>query len=302
MGRIVRLIEDEMALVAELAGELGVDLEAHPVHRVSHAAAGSELSALHWGRGSAGRLVLLHGGSLNAHSWDRMILLHRLDAVALDLPGHGHSAWFDEPLYLPEQLARVVAPVIAELADGPVTLVGHSLGGLTALALAAAFPALVDRLVLVDATPGSTPDRSRDIIQFVSVPDFGTFDEMLDHVAAFKPDRDRESLRRSVLLNAARRDDGRWSWRHDPRRLRGADRWAVLFHALPEGWAHAARVRCPVLLVRGQRSPILLDRDVQHYRDVLRQVDVVEIPGAGHNVHGDAPWELGLAMRSFRDR
>lgn len=289
---------DEMALVAELAAELGVPPGARTVRRVDWEGDGRRVSALRWGTAEP-RLVLLHGGSLNAHSWDSMLLLHDIPALALDLPGHGRSAWFDEPLYLPEDVAAAVAPVIAALAPRAAAVAGHSLGGLTALVLASRWPELVRRLVLVDATPGSTPDRSQDILDFVGEAEFDSFEAFVDHAAAYRPGRDREGLRRSMRHNTRRRDDGTWTWRHDGREHPTRDRWEVVFEELPKGWDHAAAVRCPTLLVRGRRSRIVTDDDVDRYRRTVPDLRVEVIAGAGHNIHGEQPDALGAAIAAF---
>jgi pimeloyl-ACP methyl ester carboxylesterase len=297
-------VVDELALVAALADDLGVP--ARPVRRVQHDGGPTRISALQWG-GARPAIVLLHGGSLNAHAWDAMLLLHpELDALALDLPGHGHSGWFDDPVYLPDDLADAVAPAIVALAAVPVVLVGHSMGGHAALALAVRRPELVQRLVLVDTTPGSTPDRSQDLVDFVSARDFPSLDALVDHVAAFKPHRSRESLQRSVLLNARPTDEGRWTWRHDGRDRVGVDRWTRTFEELPKGWDHAAVVQHPTLVVRGDRSEIMLPSDVERYRQLVGDLRVLELADAGHNIHGDQPLALGDAVAAFalegRDR
>ena len=131
--------------------------------------------------------------------------------------------------------------------------------------------------------------------------DFASFEELLDHVAAFKPTRQRESLRRSLLLNAVETGNGRWTWRHDGRVRHGLDRWAITFRELPQGWDHAAAITCPTLLVRGGRSEIMLASDVERYRELVDDLRVVEIEGAGHNIHGDRPAELGSAIATFVD-
>ena len=111
--------------------------------------------------------------------------------------------------------------------------------------------------------------------------------------------RRRESLRRSLLLNAVETGDGRWTWRHDGRPRAGLDRWAITFRELPRGWDDAAVVACPTLLVRGERSGIMLASDVERYRALIDDLRVVEIDGAGHNIHGDRPAELGAAIATF---
>jgi pimeloyl-ACP methyl ester carboxylesterase len=289
---------DELALVRDLATELGVDPGRRTVERVEWRDGGRRVSGLRWGPGEP-RLVLLHGGSLNAHSWDAMLLMTDLPAVALDLPGHGRSSWFDEPLYLPADVAGAVGPAVAALAPGARAVAGHSLGGLAALAMAAHRPELVPRLVLVDATPGSTPDRSQDILDFVSAAEFDSFEAFVDHAAAHRPGGDRGRLRRSLRHNARRRADGTWTWRHDGRDHPTRDRWEVVFEELPKGWAHAEAVRCPALLLRGERSPIVTDGDVERYRRAIPHLRVEVITGAGHNIHGDRPGALGAAIAGF---
>lgn len=289
---------DELDLVDALAHELGVPTRT--VRRVT-ADGPTPISGLLWGEAPPA-VVLLHGGSLNAHAWDAMLLLHpELAAVALDLPGHGHSGWFEDPVYLPVDLAAAVAPAIAALAVTPVVLVGHSMGGHAALALAADRPELVERLVLVDTTPGSTPERSQELRDFVGGREFASFDALVDHVVAFKPHRSRESLRRSILLNARPTDGGGWTWRHDNRDGPGVDRWNRTFAELPKGWDHAAAVQCPMLVVRGERSEIMLPSDVERFQAIVDDLRVIELAGAGHNVHGDQPLALGAAVAAFID-
>ena len=89
-----------------------------------------------WGDG-APRLALLHGGGLNAHTWDATALALGRPLAAVDLPGHGDSAWRDDADYRAESLAPAVGEVLAALAPASEAVVGQSLGGLTAIVLAA---------------------------------------------------------------------------------------------------------------------------------------------------------------------
>ena len=102
--------------------------------------------------------MFLHGGGQNAHTWDTVILGLGVPALAVDLPGHGRSAWREDGDYGPKLNAETLRPVLREWAPKPRLVVGMSLGGLTALRLAATEPALVPELVLVDVTP-SAPER-----------------------------------------------------------------------------------------------------------------------------------------------
>ena len=124
-------------------------------------------------RGSGPALVLLHGWGLNLRIWDGLAaaLSERFRIIAVDLPGHGRSAWLPERSSLEEQAAQV-RETVAGVA-GECSLLGWSLGGQIALQLAAAdarratcpvragAAAAIHRLVLVATTP-----------RFVAAPDW----------------------------------------------------------------------------------------------------------------------------------
>ncbi|HKD00079.1 MAG TPA: alpha/beta fold hydrolase [Methylomirabilota bacterium] len=94
-------------------------------------------------------VLLIHGSGMSARSWDMQLqgLPRSLRMIALDLPGHGQSD--PAPRAGVEAYAGAVADVLAALECGPVVVVGHSLGGSVAIALAARRPDLVRGLVLI---------------------------------------------------------------------------------------------------------------------------------------------------------
>ena len=130
---------------------------------------GSPISALVWGDEPA-ELVLIHGGAQNAHTWDTVALALGRPLVAVDLPGHGHSAWRPDRDYRPQAMADDVAAAIDALAPDAATLVGMSLGGLTAIATLATHPSVADRLALVDVTPGVNQEKAAAVVAFVDGP------------------------------------------------------------------------------------------------------------------------------------
>lgn len=294
---------DEFALFHENASEHGLVLSKPPVvQRVTvQVATNRSVSALRWGQDEP-RLVLVHGGAQNAHTWDTVALALDVPMLAVDLPGHGHSSWRDDGRYVPEVMAVDLATVVAELAPRAEAVVGMSLGGLTSLALAAQAPHLVARLGLVDITPGVNRTKAKAVLDFVNGPQrFASFEELLARTMAHNPTRSESSLRRGILHNARQLDDGSWQWRYD----RGTHaRSTDDGDALPTGelsplWALLAATTCPVLLARGGVSPVVDDADVA---ELLRQrpdAEVVVIDGAGHSVQGDRPLELAEVIRRW---
>ena len=287
---------DERTLMTEVATRLGM-AGLPPVERVELAGDRVSLSALRWGEGRP-EVVFLHGGGQNAHTWDNVALRLGRDALAVDLPGHGRSGWYDEPSYLPRAMALDVAPVLE--ATRPALIVGMSMGGLTAIALAGLRPELLTRVLLVDVSPGSTPDRSADITEFGARDVFDSLDDIVEHTRAFRAEPEERSLRRSVIYNARPLPDGRWTWRADRRRLTsGEDRMAQLYADLPRYWDDVAQLRVPTMVVLGGRSPIVQPDDVARYRRLVPGIEIVTIPESGHNVQGQAPAELAALIDEF---
>jgi pimeloyl-ACP methyl ester carboxylesterase len=293
---------DEFSMFADNASEVGLPWKGDPiVRRVSvEVAPGRDLSALVWGDKPA-ELVLIHGGGQNAHTWDTVALALELPLVAIDLPGHGHSDWPGDARALePHSAAADVAVAIRALAPEAGMVVGMSLGGITAMALAARHPHLVRRLVLVDVTPGVDQDKSSDIRAFLAGPEsFASFDEILERTIQFNPTRSQSSLRRGVLHNAVQRDDGTWTWRHQLGRPAGSSGLHVDSVEFGSLWDDLGSITAPTLLVRGALSPVVDDADVAEFRRRRPDAEVMVVEKAGHSIQGDQPLELARILGSF---
>jgi len=217
--------------------------------------------------GSGPPVLLLHGLAGYAGEWSRTAewLGDRHRVVAFDARGHGASERRPRDLSRDAHLADA-AYVIEHLELGPCTVIGQSLGGVTALLLAAARPELVRALVVAEAMP-VTPGPE-----------------------------DIEEVERSLVRWAEdleRRGYGEWP-RFDPevmtRTLREAESG--------EYWQEWERVRCPVLVVRGGKGT-LTAAAARRMVESLPGTRLVEIPEAGHDVHLERLAEWQQAVEQF---
>jgi pimeloyl-ACP methyl ester carboxylesterase len=293
---------DEFGMLGENAAEVGLELDRYPaVTRRSFTVPGGQaVSAIAWGEAEP-ELVLVHGGGQNAHTWDTVVLTLGRPALAIDLPGHGHSDRRPDRDYGPWRNAEAVASVMDQAAPRATGVVGMSLGGVTTIRLAATRPDLVRRAVIVDVSPGvGDPTRTmsrteRGAVALVSGPPvYDSFEAMAEAAVATSPRRPRSAVERGVRHNSVRLPDGRWTWRYDlfgerPARLTD-------FTAL---WEDVSAITAPVMLVRGGDSKFVTDEDVAQFRSRMPGLRAEVVPDSGHAVQSDQPLALARLIQEF---
>jgi pimeloyl-ACP methyl ester carboxylesterase len=298
-----RIPYDEFGYFADNAAEFGIPFSPPSVRRDAvELADGRRMSVLAWGDAPAS-IVLLHGGGQNAHTWDTVALALDRPLVALDLPGHGHSSHRPDHAYWPGENAVALETAVRELAPDARLVVGMSLGGLSAIALADRAPDIVRALMLVDVTPGVNREKASAIAQFIDGPEyFESFDQILERTVAFNPTRSEQSLRRGIAHNAVEDADGRWRWRYDlPRRGSGDGDTGAIIPGIETLWEAISNYPGPITLARGALSPVVDDADVAELLRRRPDAQVEVFDGAGHSIQGDKPVELAAYLASALD-
>lgn len=292
---------DEFSYLPQQAHALGVPVP--PAERLTLTLAdGRELSALRYGS-DAPTVTLLHGAGLNAHTWDTTALLLQQSVLAIDLAGHGDSSWRADIDYSARTLAADIARALEQWSTQPQVLVGQSLGGLTAAAVASARPDLVRELIIVDITPGIDTSGGPAVLRkFYEGPtDFASREELVDRAISLGFGGSRPDTERGVFFNTRVRQDGRIEWKHHFAHLAArtlAD--AASDDAGPAiltttGWDDLTAAQAPVTLVRAKAGFV----SEEDGAELQRRVPTARLIAmdATHNVQETAPAELAALIR-----
>ena len=262
---------------------------------------GMNFHYLEWGEPGNPLIVMLHGGSQQAHSWDfvSLPLSEHFHIIAMDQRGHGDSDWAPDGDYSLEAHQGDIDGFIQALGLSGFNLIGHSMGGRNSYVWASRHPEALNSLVIVDTGPVAQ-SRGRNRIQnFRELPDeLDTFEEFADRVQEYTG-RTREQTLGALKYSIRQRADGKWSWKYD-KLLRTSGRPAPQWSP-DQLWEAVAKIICPTLVVRGGDSDIFADETMQQMQQVIPNCATVTVPNAGHLVAGDNPADFLTAVRSFYD-
>ena len=236
-------------------------------------------------------VVFIHGAELDHSCWglqSRWFANHGYAVLAVDLPGHGRSG--GSPLASVAEIAAWAAALLDAAGIARAALVGHSMGALAALEAAASFPERVSHVALLGAAVPMPVSRT-----------------LLDAA------RDDPS-RAEAMINA---------WSHSPhghiggntvpgmwlyganRRLMARAARSVLFNDLSAcnnyvlGPQSAVRVRCPALVLSGNRDQMTTLKSAQDLARTLPAARLEMLAGAGHALMAEQPDAVLDALRLF---
>lgn len=244
--------------------------------------------------GAGPPVVILHGLFGSSRNWTSVArsLAERNRVFALDLRNHGASPWDERMDYL--VMAEDVAAFLAAQGLSRAAFIGHSMGGKAAMVLALTAPAKVDRLVVVDIAPVARQTMLDGYIEAMRALDLfgasrrGAIDALL------RPAIPDDAVRAFLLQNLVPGPEG-MRWRIN---LRAIGRNMAALAGFPELPPEAV-YRGKVLVVRGERSDYIGDKDLDAFRRRFPAFELVTVPGAGHWVHAERPEAFLAAVERF---
>ncbi|MCA9844456.1 MAG: alpha/beta hydrolase, partial [Dehalococcoidia bacterium] len=170
-----------------------------------------------WGESTGPAVLMLHGFGVSGHMFDEFAerAAGKFRLIALDQRGHGDSDWSEDGDYSREAFVSDVEGFRQALGLDSFILVGHSMGGLNAVAYTAQHPSRVRALVLVDVGPESAREGVENIVRFTRGPDMLEFDEFVEMAHRFNPRRSLENIRDRMRHRLKEAENGKWTWKFD---------------------------------------------------------------------------------------
>ena len=256
-----------------------------------------ELHYVVWGDEQRPPVLLIHGGRDHARNWDAVAerLLDDYCVYAVDLRGHGDSAWSLGGQYSLIDYVADISAFFDNIERAPMPVVGHSLGGGIALQFTGVMPQRVTRVCAIEGLgpgirqprpahlrmrewlratrelEGRTPRRYRDLEAAVA------------RMQEANPHLTPEMARHLTVHGVRRSEDGAYTWKFD-NYVRAGSPYEFNIADAREIWN---QIRCPVLLVRGDESKQARDPEEDGTASAFHTYRSVLIRGAGHWVHHD---------------
>lgn len=243
--------------------------------------------------GSGPPLIILHGLLGCKENWRSLArqLSQQFQVFTLDQRNHGQSPHCEEFGY--QAMADDLLAFLNSQALDQAHLLGHSMGGKTAMQFAACHPDRLTRLIIEDISPGAYSSRHQQLfaalnrLPLAQLTARGEANRLLQAVVP------EPAVRQFLLKNLQRQPGGGFAWRFN---LPVLDRhYPDLIAALDI----AAPINVPTLFIRGGQSDYLPPSLPSEITGHFREVSLETIEGAGHWVHAEQPEAFLQVVRAF---
>jgi len=256
------------------------------------------LHYLEWNPGATRTIVLLHGNSANAWWWQPLADAMRATdfrLLALDQRGHGDSEWVRPPAYGPLEYAHDLARFIAQYAPPRPFVVGHGMGGTSALTFTAEYPGAAHAIVAIDAAVTSNDRRNHYLRRLRGLPVIN-YPDRETALARFRLMPKEGEIAPATLRTIAEKSlgqtsEGRWTMKFDRDSFLGSDGIDVL--------VTIKTIRDPLLLIRAEHSRIMTAEGAARAVASNPKAALMTIAGAHHHVILEQPAAVAQTVEEF---
>jgi esterase len=238
-------------------------------------------------------LIILHGLFGSSDNWMSIAkeLKDDFKIYLVDQRNHGQSPHSDEFNYklLSEDLKDFIEK--HQIAD-PI-VIGHSMGGKTAMNFAVHYPDNLKALVVVDIAPKDYKvhhDTILDGLLAIPVNSLSTRNEADEVLSEYVPDL---GVRQFLLKNLSRNANGGFEWKLN---LKSID---ANIEIIGQGMQYNGSYSGPSFFIRGRNSRYIQDEDREQIKKIFPKSNLVTIEDAGHWIHAEKPTEFLSALRTF---
>jgi len=272
-------------------------------------AALGRLTALRGGREGGRRVLALHGWLDNAASFVPLApYLGDCDLVALDLPGHGHSAHLAPGSEYTRNVALNAVLDVADALGWPTfTLLAHSMGAGIASLLAAAVPERVEALVAIEAlgglseAPANAATRMRDSVAATRALAGKPLRVFADLSAAVRArmlaNQLSEPVARLLVERGVAAVPGGWQWRTDQRLTVPS----FLYPTAEQVEAVIAAIACPTQVIYAETAQPYFPEPLRRQRAALLPAGRLAVLPGNHHLHMEDPAGVAAVVRGFLD-
>ncbi len=230
-------------------------------------------------------LVILHGLFGSSDNWLSIgkVLSEHYKVYLVDQRNHGQSTHSDEFSY--PVMANDLLEFIQQHNISDPHILGHSMGGKTAMQFAVNHTDLWDRLIVVDIGPKAYPVHHRTILDGLLSIDLGVVSSRSEadkQLAEYVPEI---GVRQFLLKNLARNEAG-FRWKIN---LEAINRH---IETIGDGLEEKQAIQKDVLFIRGSRSDYIKDEDMGFIKTIFPNANLKTVENAGHWVHAEKPEEL----------
>ncbi len=260
---------------------------------------GLRLHYLEWEnkRKKAQVLVFVHDLGDCARSWEPFVQMlgTGFKVYALDLRGHGESGWSPEGAYTEDNYVKDIDTLLDKAKLNKPVIVGHGLGGRSALKFAAEHHKKVGPLILVDTDP-DPKDHGSATVQYGALCDDRNIESMEVAVKLLsfrEPNASHDILLRHAQYMTRRGPRWRLLWKRDPLAIDSYEQSSL--------WEILPKVSCPTLLVRGRQGSFVDHETAVKMKEAMQKCRLTEPEDSGHWIQDEFPGALATSIQWFLD-